>query len=120
MGIVDDGSVRSDDHQVIRSGRPRNIREIVVAESELAGIGEVGRNVRFKKLLTDGSGGAPQPTLMSVVRIALGRIGRMRHNGTVRAGKGSEVVVEGMILFKEDDDVADRALWWHLRLTHEP
>lgn len=104
---------------MIGRGRTSNVGEIVVAEGELAGIREVGRDVRFKKLLTDGSGGATQPTLMSVVRVALGRIGRMRHNGTVRAGKGSEVVVEGMILFKEDDDVADRALWWHLRLTHE-
>ena len=34
MGIVDNGRVRGNDHQVTRSGGPRNIREVVVAESE--------------------------------------------------------------------------------------
>ena len=46
MGIVDNGRVSGDDHQVIRSGGPRNIREVVVAEkSELACVREVRWNV---------------------------------------------------------------------------
>ena len=45
MGIVDNGRVRGDDHQVIRSGGPRNIREVVVAESALACVREVRWNV---------------------------------------------------------------------------
>lgn len=45
MGIVDNGRVRGDDHQVTRSGGPRNIREVVVAESELACVREVRWNI---------------------------------------------------------------------------
>jgi hypothetical protein len=45
MGIVDNGRVRGDDHQVTRSGGPRNIREVVVAESELACVCEVRWNI---------------------------------------------------------------------------
>jgi hypothetical protein len=43
----------------------------------------------------------------------------MRHNGTVCAGKGSEVVVESMIFFEENDNAPDRTLWRHQDLADE-
>ena len=98
---------------MIGSGRARNIGEIVVTQGELTGISKVRRNVRFQKLLTHGPGTAIQPTFVSMVGVVRWRIWRMRHSCAVDAWKGSEVVIEGVILLEKDHHVANRTLGWH-------
>jgi hypothetical protein len=41
----------------------------------------------------------------------------MRHGGAVCDGKRSELVVEGVIFFKQDDNMLDWTYWWHPHLN---
>jgi hypothetical protein len=60
---------------------------------------------------------AIQPPFVRVVAVVRGRIWPMRHGGAVCAGKSSELVVEGVIFFKQDDNVLDWTYWWHPHLN---
>src|SRR6267143_2547665 len=88
---------------------PGDIREVVVAESELSCIGEVGGYVSLDELLTDARLVPCQPSTVTVVRVARWRIRRPGHLGPVDAWKGSEIVVERVILLDDDYDMFNLA-----------
>src|ERR1700676_609826 len=96
---------------MIGLGLTRNIREIVIAQCVLLGKGPVGGNV-FCGVLhlcgTRNSAGTlvfePGVVTMPLIRV---RIDSMRKARARHPGKGTEVIVEGVILFGNDDYVRD-------------
>src|SRR3989442_8798387 len=91
-----------------------DLGEIVIAESKLARVGKVGGNIRLGVLLVDGAGGTVQPRLVVVGRVEgrrVGRTGQLRVS--IRAWESSEVIVKSVVLFHDDDHMADQTLGWH-------
>ena len=130
-------SLRREEEHVPGEARPEHVGEEVIAEGECLGVGPVVRNARFAVLgirevvSVDGRGVVQVPTIHSaigpieqcagvgVTEIARSRVrglrrrdgtavGEQTRRGSQRAGKGAEVVVEGVVLFHDHDDVLDR------------
>src|SRR2546425_4500811 len=90
---------------MVAGGGSGDVCEVVVAECELFGVGEVDGYVGLGELLADACRVPCEPGAVTVVWVAGWRVGRPGHLGPVDAGDGSEVVVERVILLDDDHDM---------------
>src|ERR1022692_2826447 len=98
---------------MIGRGLAGHLCEIIVAQGELAGVGEVTGNVRFLVLQLDGAFGAIEPGSV-VVRLVVRRwIRGGRQSGAIGAWKCAEVIVKGVVFFDDDHYVFDWIIWLH-------
>src|ERR1700688_2282309 len=99
---------------MVRRRWTRDIREVVIAERELPRVRKVRRDIRLRVLLANRLLGAREPSLMIVRRRDGWRIARVGQGRiSVRAGKPSEIVIEGVILLEDDDHVFYGSLGSH-------
>src|SRR5258708_27070794 len=96
----------------------RDLGEVVIAERILPGEAEITGNVHLKVLLSNGAVCAAQPGGMIVPRIAGRRVGCVREaSHPTRTRKGTEVVIEGMVLLDAEYDIFHRVMWLHIHLS---
>src|SRR5207247_11279624 len=88
--VVDDRRVGAEEHEVVRCGRPGDIRVVVITEAKLPRIGKVRGYVLLDELFAGGGRLSGEPRSMGVRMIPRGRIRRLRHSSTVRTGEGDE------------------------------
>src|SRR5437763_970992 len=106
--VVDDRRVSTDEHQVIRSGGAGYLGEVPIAQAELPRVREIDRQSLLAILdLVVGVGRVFHPRLVTVIRIIWRGVLRGGEPGAIRAAKRAEVVVEGMVLLDDNDDVLD-------------
>ncbi len=115
-GVVDDRRVRRDQHEVVGLGLAGYVGEIVVTQGVLLSVRPVSGDVVSSVLLVNGAGRALKPGHMIVARVGRGGVGRVRERDAVGAGETPEVVVEGVVLFDNDDNVLNWAWRRHALL----
>ena len=93
---------------MVGGGRSCDIGEVVVAKGEAASVSEVGRNIRLDELCLHCPMRSVQPRFVAMVVVPEGWVGRTSQRDAVGAGERPEVVVEGVILLENHDDVLNR------------
>jgi hypothetical protein len=104
--VVDQRRVGGDQHQVIRFRLAGDLGEIVVAEGEVLRECPIGGNILLPILKMHGTLSPIQPRLV-VMRGIVNQVLSVRQLHAIRTGEGAKVVVEGMVLFDDDDYVLD-------------
>src|SRR2546426_10250605 len=107
---------------MVTCGRPCNIREVLVAESELSCVCDVSWNVSLDKLFTERCSIPGQPRTVSMIGVSGRRVRRPGHTHSISSLKCSEVVVESVILFYDDHNMVNTASTqfsrWYSRTGH--
>src|SRR2546426_10702476 len=109
MRVIDEWRISSQQHQMVRRRRSRNISEIIVAQRKLSSIRKIRWNISLNELLADRSRLASQPCAVSMTRVPWRRIRRPRHRHPVNSGKSAEIIVESMILLENYHNAVDLA-----------